>query len=150
MGMDLYGIKPSSPSGTYFRNSIFWWPPLWDYSRLVAPALARRVREPYANTGGGLCADDSLLLSSALGVSIESGAAAAYAGVRDWSPPVCATCRSLGFPPADSVGPADSLRACDGCLEVALRDPSSWFRFDEDNVRRFADFLKHCGGFEIW
>ena len=31
MGMDVYGIAPTSERGEYFRNNVWWWRPLWDY-----------------------------------------------------------------------------------------------------------------------
>lgn len=29
MGFDLYGEAPKKESGEYFRNSVWWWRPLW-------------------------------------------------------------------------------------------------------------------------
>ena len=31
MGFDIYGISASGQKGEYFRNSVWWWRPLWDY-----------------------------------------------------------------------------------------------------------------------
>ncbi|QOR55575.1 MAG: hypothetical protein UMS36scaffold28_65 [Phage 59_13] len=29
MGMDVYGVKPKSKQGEYFRNNVWSWRPLW-------------------------------------------------------------------------------------------------------------------------
>ena len=31
MGMDVYGERPKSNRGEYFRNNVWWWRPLWNY-----------------------------------------------------------------------------------------------------------------------
>ena len=31
MGMDVYGRRPKSERGEYFRNNIWWWHPLADF-----------------------------------------------------------------------------------------------------------------------
>ena len=35
MGMDVSGMNPSSETGEYFRNNVWWWRHLWNYSVLV-------------------------------------------------------------------------------------------------------------------
>ena len=31
MGMDVYGERPRTNKGEYFRNNVWWWRPLWNY-----------------------------------------------------------------------------------------------------------------------
>ena len=31
MGMDVYGKNQTSEKGSYFRNNVWWWRPLWNY-----------------------------------------------------------------------------------------------------------------------
>lgn len=35
MGMDVFGIHPIAECGKYFRNSIWYWHPLWDFIGVV-------------------------------------------------------------------------------------------------------------------
>lgn len=35
MGFDLYGIKAKSKSGEYFRNNVWWWRKLWDFTYAI-------------------------------------------------------------------------------------------------------------------
>lgn len=36
MGFDLYGIKPKTGKGEYFRNNVWSWRPLWRFCEVVA------------------------------------------------------------------------------------------------------------------
>ena len=31
MGMDIFGIEPENEKGEYFRNTVWYWHPLWNY-----------------------------------------------------------------------------------------------------------------------
>lgn len=46
MGMDVFGQSPISERGEYFRNSVWWWHPLWEYCERLAPDLI-----PHDNPG---------------------------------------------------------------------------------------------------
>jgi hypothetical protein len=40
MGMDVYGKKPTTEEGKYFRNNIWFWGMLAEYIYEVAPTIA--------------------------------------------------------------------------------------------------------------
>ena len=37
--MDVCGIKPSREEGRYFRNTVWYWSPLWEYVYKVCPDI---------------------------------------------------------------------------------------------------------------
>lgn len=78
MGMDVYGLRPKTQAGEYFRNNVWWWHPLWNYCATVSPELANKVKYPHSNDGDGLNAADSRKLGFAILASIESGFAVTY------------------------------------------------------------------------
>ena len=47
MGFDVFGIRPRSEAGQYFRNNIWWWRRLWDFCVHVTPEFT----EDDANQG---------------------------------------------------------------------------------------------------
>jgi hypothetical protein len=80
MGMDVYGKKPSSEAGKYFRNNIWWWDPLARYIlEHVPPEITGRCKHWYSNDGDGLDAADALKLAQCLREQIANGACEEYA-----------------------------------------------------------------------
>lgn len=80
MGMDVIGRKPTSKTGKYFRNNVWWWHPLWDYIETVAPHLAQRVKAPHSNDGDGLRGSKQCIeLAAILQNEIDTGKTATYA-----------------------------------------------------------------------
>jgi hypothetical protein len=120
MGMDVYGKAPSSPKGEYFRNNVWWWRPLADYCLEVSPETTASCSGWHTNDGDGLGEKDSLELAADLRACLLSGT----------------TLESERRRTAHlSVLPSESME--------------SWYRFSEDNVREWVEFLESCGGFEI-
>ena len=78
MGMDVYGLKPKTKVGEYFRNSVWCWHPLWDYCCELSPELTHSVQDGHSNSGDGLNAIDSRKLGFAIKESINCGAAEIY------------------------------------------------------------------------
>jgi len=101
MGMDVIGKKPTDEKGEYFRNSGWWWSPLWDFCSYVAPETCGKVKYAYSNSGDGLGALDSKKLSKALYTSLKDGTANKYIKGRKKyikSLPMrkCVHCRATG------------------------------------------------------
>ncbi len=78
MGMDVYGKKPKTQKGEYFRNNVWYWHPLWDYCQYVSPEIATKVNYPHSNDGDGLDNVNARKLGFALSASIEDGTAEEY------------------------------------------------------------------------
>lgn len=154
MGMDVYGNKPTSETGKYFRNNVWWWRPLADYCCEVAPELTAKCQHWQSNDGDGLNARDSKLLALVLKARITEGHTEAFAAIRkaelDKLPDeLCTICRGYGKradPP--NVGPGEY--PCNGCDGKGRRRPTdTWYPFTVENVQEFVAFLEDCGGFKI-
>ena len=70
--MDVCGKAPTSETGEYFRNNVWWWCPLWDYCAEVAPDLTEGISGHY-NDGDGLDAVGAHKLAAMLTAEIETG-----------------------------------------------------------------------------
>lgn len=142
MGMDVYGKKPHDKKGEYFRNNIWWWHPLWDYCEQVAPEIALKVTEAHYNSGDGLNAVDARQLAFKLHEELVSGrtkeAETVFKQVIESVEPV---------PCPRDLESHDSCSACSGTGKV--KDPITFYHFEEENVKEFQEFLMTCGGFEI-
>ena len=77
MGMDVYGKNPTSEKGSYFRNNVWWWRPLWDYCLEVAPELCSDV-SGHTNDGEGLDEAGAIALSEILFQELWDGKTAQY------------------------------------------------------------------------
>jgi hypothetical protein len=172
MGMDVYGIAPTSERGEYFRNNVWWWRPLWDYCCEVDSTLEARVPHGHSNDGDGLkTAEEAQALSLLLLLKLESGEALAYIKERDmeiaqleWD--TCRICEGSGIR-EDKIGveggmPTKELTediailvgrthgTCNGCRGFGKTEPfASHYPLTEDNIREFAEFLRDSGGFQI-
>lgn len=168
--MDLLGLNPTGEAGTHFRNSIWWWRPLWDYARSVAPDAAKA--EGVTNDGEQISAEDALRLAEALRQELATGRTAETVESM-WNekaqlPSIrCDLCSGTGVR-TDKVGvehgmPTKQLEPalriltgraygwCNGCDGEGRRQHHLLnYQFDEENVENFVSFLESCGGFEIW
>jgi hypothetical protein len=123
MGFDIYGLCPDSEVGRYFGRNFVGWPMLWDYCASVSP-ITEKVKMAYTNDGDGLDAVDALQLAKALQDEITSGRCEAVF-----------TAAEFGQPRRRQQNPFES---CEDHVKARVQ-----------NIREFAIFLQHCGGFEI-
>jgi hypothetical protein len=170
MGMDVYGKRPTTEAGKYFRNNVWWWRPLADYVTTEGPQeVVSKCQAWQSNDGDGLGARGSKALADWLRQEIAAGRTAAYAAERqrglDALPMVrCEYCAGTGVR-TDFVGreqgmptrvvEADGLRKgevgwCNGCGGHGKRpDADTWYGFSVANCAEFATFLEGSGGFKI-
>lgn len=172
MGMDVFGKNPVSETGSYFRNNVWWWRPLWDYCLELHDDLAGKVENGHMNDGDGLDAYEASLLADRLFSDLETGVTADYEKRRNEhlaSLPrkTCGFCDGTGIR-RDEVGiknghPERELEPdlaillgrthgwCNACGgEGMVDDWEANYGFSQDNVRAFAEFLKDSGGFQIY
>ena len=135
MGMDVWGRNPSSPEGKYFRANIWSWRPIH--------ALCFEL-------GSDLLDDETL---ARLAVNVGAG------------PANQETCTQLAARfdqwlehHADGHQLDSELRVTpDGRFvspEELARQPDletvSPYRVDDEHLKEWVKFLRHCGGFEVW
>jgi hypothetical protein len=158
MGMDVYGTKPSTTEGEYFRNSIWSWRPLATYICEVAPQIAVACTYWQSNDGDGLNEAGSIALADALQAEIDSGRTAAYAlryrSEQEKAPnEKCFLCEGTGTrKPVPERGAGDQITGirCNNCQgEGYVRPMATNYPFRTENVREFVAFLRGCGGFRI-
>jgi hypothetical protein len=172
MGMDVMGKNPTDDAGEYFRNNVWWWHPLWNYCCDVLPDVCEKVEEGHSNSGDGLDAEDSIRLADALEEAIRSGHTKEYeTAYREHlgSLPreACSLCDETGIR-RDEVGVQYGYHDkkltpeqvslygrefgwCNGCDgHGSQANFMSNYPFDVSNVDEFAQFLRHCGGFQIF
>lgn len=164
MGMDVFGSKPASETGEYFRNNVWWWRPLADYLTARYPDLTQGCTYWQSNDGDGLDAAGSRALADALTADLDNGTVQRH--VQEYqeyldSLPLeeCGLCSGTGLR-TDEVGrshgmdvprdPQTGTGGCNGCQGTGKRaSVETWYHLDIDNVRAFAQFLRDCGGFRI-
>jgi hypothetical protein len=178
MGMDVYGIKPTSEAGAYYRANVWWWHPLADYIIEVAPHLSAKCRYWHSNDGSGLGGRDSKALAEVLQTQIDGGHTQQYEArheaARKATPrKTCHCCGGTGVR-TDAIGvkmgqPEKIITAadlsntglevhprlgqkgwCNGCSGVGTQEgDDSHYPFAVENVQEFVNFLRDCGGFQI-
>ena len=161
MGMDVYGRAPISETGTYFRNNVWWWRPLWNYCITQYPELTEEVVDGQTNSGDGLDAGNAYTLGTKLQEDIDSGVVAQYEKeYREYlaSLPMldCRYCESTGERTweANSMNNDTSesvIKQCNVCKgEGKVEDYATNYPFSVENVQEFSKFLVSSGGFNIW
>lgn len=155
MGMDVYGIAPTSKVGEYFRNSVWEWRPLAAYVLAVAPeSLTCHCTYWQSNDADGLDASDSIALANILQHEIDTGDCLKYkqgydADIAALPLEDCHCCGGTGLrQPPPVVGPGD--RPCNGCDSKGKRTQiEANYPFTVEHVQEFVHFLRDCGGFKI-
>ena len=151
MGMDISGKNPVSKTGSYFRNNVWWWRPLWNYCHHVAPDLidGDLFSSGGYNEGAGLNAKSAAKLAIILETKLAEG------HTKHWEEEYKLYIESL---------PDDICNVCNGnnrghkkkkdCYSCDGKGTTENFNksypFDVENVENFAKFLIDSGGFEIW
>lgn len=172
MGMDVYGKNPANEAGQYFRRNVWGWRPLWDYVEDQHPELAELVEYGHSNDGDGLDGEKSLLLAKLLEEDLSTGRAQEYIAQRNKrlaELPLedCELCEATGIR-TDKIGVEHLMNEkeltpelasilgrdkgwCNGCNgEGKKQNFMTSYYLDHEDLEEFAQFLKACGGFEIW
>ena len=136
MGMDVYGRNPASPAGEYFRASIWSWRPIYGLTiELCCDLLDEEtLRHMAYNDGAG--PDEA---------------------------PTCAQMadRFAGWLKENSNGHqvyVEREGSFEGGVVTALEkagwstlnDFESSFTTNHEHLTQWEEFLRHCGGFEVW
>jgi hypothetical protein len=156
VGMDVIGMNPTSDVGREFRHTCDGWHPLAEYVCEVAPEITSRCTYWHSNDYDGLSEDDARGLAEILQNEIDSGRTETYALQRRLELAMipnerCSCCNGTGTQkpsPGRATGDVTICGECDG--RGYLRPEATEYVVSAENVQWFADFLRACGGFEIW
>jgi hypothetical protein len=154
MGFDLIGIKPIHKKGEYFRNTVWYWRPLWGYVQQELGILSEKEFEGGEfNDGCLISGEKAKIIAEKLIQLIDKGEVTKYIEKRrKWieSLPdeVCKFCCGSGKRGTDHICGQGPCNLCDGTGKV--RPWISYYPMDIENMKEFAEFCKYSGGFEIW
>ena len=136
--------------GAYFRNNCWWWRPLWNYCKTIAPDLINDelFDSGHGNSGAGLNDEDAKELGQRLLWEINNGHTIQYQAsyqqyLDDLPDDVCTFCNG------NNRG-KNKMKDCTRCNGTGKSTNfNKHYPFDIDNVKEFAEFCIQSGGFEI-
>jgi len=138
--------------GSYFRNNVWWWRPLWIYvAELCDDILTEEdIENGHNNSGHLIDQEKCLIIAKRLVNELRSGRVAKYKEARDrhlegLAEEECNLCDSTGIRNDEYV-----QGECNGCHGTGTQPHwDTHYPFDEENVREFKNFVKESGGFRI-
>jgi len=174
MGFDLYGVLPGKEKptfdfkdkestdayfkwqqdtkGSYFRNNVWWWRPLWKYVCTTCGDILsdRDMERGSYNDGHLIVSSKASKLSDRLQSLIDSGEVKKYADaykkhLESLPKKKCWLCKGTGK--RNDMEVKDGCNSCSGTGFTDDEDKS--YPFNEENVQEFAWFCAASGGFEI-
>jgi len=106
--------------GRYFRNSVWWWRPLWNYVCLICDDILDEKDHDNGHSNGGHQIDEkkAIAIAERIDLFIKNGDAADYALERE-----------------------QTLKEAEGV--------DANYSFDLENLEWFGKFCEQSGGFEI-
>lgn len=162
MGMDVFGKRPTSKAGEYFRSNVWHWHPLADYIMTVAPDTASSCKRWHTNEGDGLNAKQSVELAKILRSEVASCRATKYVHRRDsilasMPDEECPICEGTTKQPPGAGGEyvvareLAKISPCGHCESTRKARPwATLYHLEVRDIQEFASFLEDCGGFVIW
>ena len=144
--------------GSYFRNNVWWWRPLWDFICGYCDEILTEedAEQGHSNSGHIIDEEKALAIARILENLIDDGEVEDYAKERqamlDAEPDEeCTYCEGTGrrkVGEGTTKGPrTNKCNVCDG--KGSSRPFNSMYPFSKDNVKEFAEFAAQSGGFEI-
>jgi hypothetical protein len=168
MSVDLIGRCTDNPAANYKGTTLamsWWeWRPLAIYCFAVAKDLCESSHHVvrWQSNDGHMTVTEALALGETLQAEIATGRAKAW--VRTYqqelenAPDVpCTLCKGTGKRAARMLWawkpeavPASGIVECDCCDGYGAHRPTQCnYPLHLDSIQRLADFLLHCGGFEV-
>lgn len=133
MGMDVYGIKPKSATGEYFRNNCWYWRPLWEFICSNCEDILTEKQMVGGNYNDGT-------------KITEEQAEQIFLRIQEIDK------KDLIKIEAEDIEQREMAKENNKDKAVGDKDYiwSANYPFDAKNVMEFADFCKASGGFEIY
>ena len=133
--------------GVYFRNNVWWWRPLWQYCYGVCEHLLTYEEWQAGGYNDGHEYDEDICLEMAelLQADIDDGSCQRYkdhyqAELDALPNEICSRCNG------NNRG-HKKKKECNVCDKTGETENfSKSYPFDVENVQRFVNFLKECGG----
>ena len=136
MGMDVSGRKPDSPVGEYFRANVWSWRPIHALiCELCSDLLDEEVLEGMGYNDGAGAADQKTCteMANRFELWMEHNVQG----------------RSLDIPGAKVTEEGrfvtDEELAANPDLETHTP-----YNVEDEHLKEWIEFLRHCGGFEVW
>ncbi len=150
MGMDVYGIAPTSEVGEYVRNNVWSWRPLCDFVGESCDLTLEMQRSGHFNDGLQIDEFTARRIAKTLFSLLHDGTVANYQRKRDallkaLPDEECTHCNGTGVRDDEYV-----QGKCNGCNGTGkVRPFETHYPFSAENVADFARFCYVSGGFEI-
>ena len=141
--------------GVYFRNNVWWWRPLWDYTCGVCSHIMSAEQQAQGgwNNGFEYDADIAERMAKMLQEQILDGSCHEYMWsygkhMEDLPDEQCDLCNGTGT--RNDVHTEFKDRECNKCGGKGKHRPfSTNYPFSVENVQEFVNFLRESGGFYI-
>ena len=143
--------------GTYFRNNVWWWRPLWHFVTATCDDILteKDMEQGSWNDGHKISKTKAGRIARRLYGLIKDGKVKEYENIyredlASLEQVDCDTCDATGRrnkPPKPGAGDYQECNGCNGTGKVD--DWAKSYPFSEDNVREFANFCANSGGFTI-
>ena len=134
--MDVYGRNPSQESGSYFRASIWSWRPIHS---LISALCPDELDPELIN---------AMAVNEGQGVEDQETCNAMAEKFEKWLENNSCSAHSVPSPFLRVTDDGRLLSAEDAAgLNVETHSPYSVSR---EHLTDWVQFLRHCGGFEVW
>ena len=153
---EIYTDWQEENCGTYFRNNVYGWKPLWNFVTGVCDDILteKDIESGYYNAGHKISKTKANRIAKRLWKLTKNGQVKEYEeGYKSHLDSLeqvdCYICDATGKR-KESPGTGAGDMECNGCKGTGKRDDSAKsYPFYRDNVRQFANFCANSGGFEI-
>ena len=143
--------------GTYFRNNVWAWRPLWNFVTGICNDILteKDIEAGSWNDGHKISKTKATRIANRLLNMIKDGQVKEYekrykkhlASLNQVDCDICDATGKRQKPPKTGAGMSMICNGCNGVGKVD--DWAKSYPFSEDNVREFANFCANSGGFRI-
>ena len=153
---ETYSNWQDENCGTYFRNNVWFWRPLWNFVCFSCDHILTEndCQEGTMNNGHRISKTKADRIAKRLFKLLNNGKVKEYekkykkhlASLEQVDCEICEATGKRQEPPITGAGDVE----CNGCNGTGKKD--DWdkaYPFNAENVRKFANFCANSGGFEI-
>lgn len=135
MGMDVVGRKPSSKAGEYFGANVWSWRPIHDLiAQLCSDLLDAETLEKIGFNGGAgptdqeTCSEMAKRFENWMEHHVEGHGLESETRVTE-------------------DGRFVSQKELEENSDLETESP---YNVEDEHIKEWIEFLRHCGGFEVW